>query len=141
MAKAWHGLRDGAGRDVLPVAARFIRESPVAHWRKRICDHVAYALLVYTGLQIMLTMIALRLERGGVLPYLALLVLVGVVIPACRHMERRWTGLGEAAVVEPALVEQLDARFRRDRATVWACALGLPFALTGLFALAVALLS
>lgn len=141
MAKAWHGPRAGAGRGILPVAARDLRESPVANWRKRICDHVAYALLGYTGLQIMLTMIALRLERGGVLPYLALLVLVGVVIPACRHMERRWAGIGEVEAMAPALVEQLDARFRRDRAVIWACALGLPFALTGLFALAVALLS
>ena len=35
-------------------------------------DHVAYALLVYTGLQIFVTMGALKTEHGSILPYFAL---------------------------------------------------------------------
>ena len=136
MAEAWHGLRESVGYGFLPVVARDKRENPVVEnpagdWRKRICDHIAYALLVYTGLQIMLTMIALRLEQGGALPYLALLVLVGVVIPACRFVERRWTRLTEAEASDPAR----EAAFRRDRMLVWAGALGLPCLLTGVFSL------
>lgn len=136
MAKAWHDLRESAGHGLLPVAAREgreipVAEHPVADWRKRICDHIAYALLVYTGLQIMLTMNALRLKQGGALPYLALLVLVGAVIPACRALERRWTRLTEAEASDPAR----EADFRRDRMMVWAGALGLPCLLTAVFSL------
>jgi hypothetical protein len=74
--------------------ARNRRESAVDQqqapdWRRKISDHIAYALLVYTSFQIFLTMTALRLSAGSLLPYLALVVLVAV-IPACRRVERRW---------------------------------------------------
>jgi hypothetical protein len=50
-------------------------------WRKRISDHIAYALLVYTGLQIFVTIAALREGSASVLPGLALVVLVAGIIP------------------------------------------------------------
>ena len=53
-------------------------------------DHVAYALLVYTGLQIFMTVKALTAGMSSILPYMALIILVAAIIPACRWFERRW---------------------------------------------------
>lgn len=110
----------------LPVAGE--RAHPL-DWRRRMSDNIAYALLVYTVLQIFGTMAALKARGGSLLPYLALVVLVAAIIPACRTFERRWNRLSDADASDPALAP----RFRRDRAFVWLLALGLPFALTALF--------
>jgi hypothetical protein len=98
-------------------------------WRKRMSDHIAYALLVYTGLQIFVTMHALKASSGSLLPYLALVILVGAIIPACRRFERRWNRLSAEQAADPALAPF----YRRDRTVLWALAIGLPFALTALF--------
>ncbi|MEO6388031.1 MAG: hypothetical protein ABIT16_05840 [Croceibacterium sp.] len=98
-------------------------------WRRRMSDHVAYGLLVYTGLQIFVTMTALKSGHGSVLPYLALVVLIGAIIPGCRLFEKRWEGLSDSEAANPEFAD----RFKRDRLAVWLCALGLPFALTALF--------
>jgi hypothetical protein len=98
-------------------------------WRRKMSDNIAYALLVYTGLQIFVTMGALKSEGGSLLPYLALVVLVGAIIPACRRFERRWNRLSAEQAADPALA----GHYRRDRLTLWLLAIGLPFALTGLF--------
>ena len=100
-------------------------------WRKRMSDHVAYALLIYTALQIFVTMSALKTGHGSVLPYFALVVLVGAIIPACRFMEKRWEGLSHAEAADPSRA----SAFRRDTLTLWGCAIGLPFLLTGGFKL------
>jgi len=92
-------------------------------------DNIAYALLVYTALQIFVTMNALKAEEGSLLPYLALVVLVGAIIPACRRFERRWNRLSDEQAADPAL----RGYYRRDRLTLWLLAIGLPFALTALF--------
>jgi len=98
-------------------------------WRKKISDHVAYALLVYTGLQIFVTMGALKNGSGSILPYLALIVLVAAIIPGCRLFEKRWDALSDGEAANPGL----RGRFRRDLIVLWLCAIGLPLALTGLF--------
>lgn len=98
-------------------------------WRRKMSDNIAYALLVYTALQIFVTMGALKSEGASLLPYLALIVLVGAIIPACRRFERRWNRLSEAQAHDPAMA----GYFRRDRLALWVLAIGLPFALTGLF--------
>jgi len=98
-------------------------------WRKRMSDHVAFGLLVYTGLQIGLTTLVLKTNHSSILPYFALILLVFAIIPACRLFEARWTELGDAEAADPAL----EPLFKRDRALVWLSALGLPFALTALF--------
>jgi len=100
----------------------------IVDWRKRISDHIAYALLVYTALQIFITIGALRQLGSSLLPYLALVVLVVAVIPACRMMERRWTRLSDAQAVSP----DCAPAYRRDRAVVWIVAIGAPFVLTGM---------
>ena len=98
-------------------------------WRRRMSDHVAFALLVYTGLQIFVTMTALKSGHGSILPYFALVVLVAAIIPACRFMEKRWDGLSDGQAANP----ELKDRYRRDAVLLWICAIGLPFALTAGF--------
>jgi len=114
------------------LAAKAVVESAGARlidWRKRMSDHIAYALLVYTALQIFVTMGALRGAGGSLLPYLALIILVIAIIPACRNFERRWNRLDDVQAHDP----DLAPAFRRDRMWLWLLAIGLPFALTGLF--------
>ena len=98
-------------------------------WRRKMSDHVAYGLLVYTGLQIFVTMSALKVGQGSILPYFALIVLVVAIIPGCRMFEKRWEGLSDSDAANPELAD----RFKRDRLLVWLFALGLPFAVTGIF--------
>ncbi len=111
-------------------ADRIAPAQPVRRdWRKKMSDHVAYALLVYTALQIFVTMAELHGKAGSALPYFALILLVAGIIPACRWFERRWAGLDDAAAHDPARRPQ----FIRDCLLLWALAIGLPFLVTGLF--------
>ena len=98
-------------------------------YRRKMSDHIAYALLVYTGLQIFVTIAALKGDGGSILPYFALIVLVALIIPACRSFEKRWNALGDESASDPSLL----GRFRRDVAFLWALAIGLPFLLTAIF--------
>lgn len=98
-------------------------------WRRSMSDTVAYALLVYTALQIFVTMGALKGERASLLPYFALIILVLAIIPACRLFEQRWQRLTDVQAADPTLAPL----YRRDRLLVWGLAIGLPFALTALF--------
>lgn len=97
-------------------------------WRKAMSDHVAYALLVYTGLQIFLTVKAMSEGLSSIFPYIALVILVAAIIPACRWFERRWTGLSDEAASDEAYA----GAFRRDTIMLWLLAIGLPLVLTGL---------
>jgi hypothetical protein len=98
-------------------------------WRKAMSDHVAYGLLVYTALQIFVTVKALAEGSSTALPYLALVVLVAGIIPVCRWFEKRWAVLSDADAIDPAFA----AAFRRDTLTLWSLAIGLPFGLTLIF--------
>jgi hypothetical protein len=98
-------------------------------WRRKMSDHIAYALLVYTALQIFVTIGALKSGGGSLLPYLALVILVIAIIPACRRFEARWNRLTDEQAHNP----ELAPYYRRDRMLLWALAIGLPFALTALF--------
>ena len=100
-------------------------------WRKAMSDNVALALLVYTGLQIFMTVGAMKQGVSSIVPYLALVILVAGIIPACRWFERRWMGLSddEAADID------MKAAFRRDQIMLWALAIGLPIGLTLIFKL------
>lgn len=126
MAKVWP-----RGFFAPHVANRLDASARPVDWRRRMSDNIAYALLVYTGLQIFVTMGALKSEGTSLLPYLALVVLVGAIIPACRRFERRWNRLNEEQAHDPAM----SGFYRRDQAMLWLLAIGLPFALTGLFKL------
>ena len=98
-------------------------------WRKAMSDNVAYALLVYTALQIFMTISAMKkIADGSSLPYLSLIILVAAIIPACRRFERRWDSIGDEHAADPAL----RGLYRRDQAFLWLLAIGLPFLLTGI---------
>lgn len=103
--------------------------TPQRDYRKAMSDNVAYALLIYTGLQIFVTVQALHDDSGSMLPMLALVVMVGGFIPVCRHFEKHWEKLSDAAAIDPAL----RPRFRKDRLALWLLAIGLPFLFTALF--------
>lgn len=102
---------------VTPVA-------PESVWEKRISNHVAYALLAYTGLQIFVVMGAIKGEGMSILPYLGLIVLVGIVIPLCRRVEKRWQRLTRSGASEA----ELTAAYSSDRLGIWLFAIGFPFA-------------
>ena len=99
------------------------------NWCKSMSDNVALALVVYTALQIFVTVNALKLGVSSTLPYFALIILVAAIIPACRWAEGRWKHLSE----EENCDETLKSRFRRDQAMLWIAAIGLPLLLTGIF--------
>jgi len=117
-------------------AAPAASEARRRDWRKAMSDHVAYGLLAYTGLQIFVTVKALSEGTSGLLPYLALIVLVAGIIPALRWFERRWVSLDDAAAED----ETYAPAFRRDVTALWLMAVGLPFALTLVFKAALAAL-
>ncbi len=98
-------------------------------WRKAMSDHVAYALLVYTALQIFVTIKALEFGSASIMPYVALVVLVAGIIPACRWFEKRWTKLDDDQAADMAYA----SAFRRDTVGLWLLAIGLPFLLTAIF--------
>ncbi len=116
MVKAWEGVL--AHRSAKPL-----------DWRKRMSDNVAYALLVYTALQIFVTLGTMHGKGGSMLPYKALIILVVAIIPACRRFEKRWARLSDAQAADP----QFKSFYRRDQLWLWLLALGLPFAVSGLF--------
>ena len=120
----------------LKHAARTSTRPGTLDWRKRMSDNIAYALLVYTALQIFVTVQAIKGGSGSILPYLALVVLVVAIIPACRAFERRWLVLSDDEAADPALAPA----YRRDQIGLWALAILLPLVLTGLFKLFAALL-
>lgn len=98
-------------------------------WRKSMSNHVAYALLVYTALQIFLTVKAMSEGFPSILPYVALVVLVAAVIPLCRWFEKRWTHLDDVEAAD----ESYASAFRRDTINLWVLAVSLPLVLTGIF--------
>lgn len=99
-------------------------------WSRRMSDHIAYALLIYTGLNIVLTVGAIKgALEGSILPYFSLVILVAAIIPGCRSLEKRWERLDRSGTDEWTLKRD----FARDRALVWAAAIVLPVALTLVF--------
>ncbi len=109
--------------------AQVLSGNKVRDWRKAMSDHVAYGLLVYTALQIFVTVKALSEGSSTALPYLALIVLVSAIIPVCRWFEKRWAGLDDVQAADPGFAPA----FKRDAITLWALAIGLPFGITLIF--------
>ncbi|MCJ1961229.1 MULTISPECIES: hypothetical protein [Novosphingobium] len=124
--KASAAFPDRKAHEAAPASGR---PAATLDWRRRMSDHIAYALLVYTALQIFVTIGALKAGEGSLLPYFALIVLVLAIIPACRRFEARWNSLTDREARDPALAPAC----RRDCLLLWGIAIGLPFALTGLF--------
>lgn len=100
-------------------------------YRKSMSDHVATALLVYTGLQIFATVHAMREGMNNIAPYVILVILVAGIIPFCHKYERRWTSLNAEQATDPAM----GPAFKRDVIMLWALALIVPIGLTAFFKL------
>ena len=98
-------------------------------YAKRISDHVATALVVYTLMLIFVTSPAMESSGMSILPYFMLVVFVAMVIPACRNMERRWKALEAGGTGE----DTLETQFGFDRVKLWVAALGIPVVLAVLF--------
>ena len=120
--------------------SKALRESHIAtgrrtaaprDWRKSMSNHVAAALLVYTGLQIFVTIHAMKEGVSSILPYFALVILVAAIIPACRWFEKRWRDLSDAEAADPVFKPD----FHRDLMMLWSLAIALPLLLTGFFKL------
>jgi hypothetical protein len=127
-------LLEGKERDLMNKVTResaFIgrKTARLVDWRRKMSDHIAYALLVYTALQIFVTIGALKAPGTSLLPYFALIILVCAIIPACRRFERRWNRLDDNQASDPAMAPY----YRRDRFALWLLAIGLPIALTAVF--------
>lgn len=128
MAKALHGHRTDR-REASADHAYTGYDTAGIDWRRGMSNNVAYALLTYTGLHIFFTVKAMAAGGGSILPYLALVVLIALIIPACRALERRWVHIPDEQAHDPAL----KGAYRRDQIVLWAFALGLPALLTTLF--------
>ena len=98
-------------------------------WRKKMSDHVAWALIAYTALHIFLTMGAMKATGMKSLALLALVILVAAIIPSCRKFEKSWRDLSD----EEAQDMSYEGAFRRDLTMLWVLAIGLPFVLTAIF--------
>ncbi len=98
-------------------------------WRKRMSDHIAYALMVYTALQIFVTVEAMQSPGSSIAPYVALAILVALVIPACKMYESCWMKMSDGQASDPSY----EPRYRKSVIGLWALAIGLPLVLAGLF--------
>ena len=98
-------------------------------YSKRMSDHVATALVIYTLALIFVTAPTMESKGTSILPYMMLVIFVAMVIPACRNLERRWTILEASELSDGGL----ETRFNIDRAKLWMTAIGVPFLLAFIF--------
>ncbi len=87
---------------------------------KRISNHIAYALVVYTLLLIFLVSPQMESKGTSILPYFLLVILVGLAILPCRNLERRW----KAADAQNH--GDLNGSCNRDAVLLWIAAIGFP---------------
>jgi mannose/fructose/N-acetylgalactosamine-specific phosphotransferase system component IIC len=105
------------------------REGKPLDWRKRMSDHIAYALMVYTALQIFVTVETMQSPGTSIAPYIALAILVALVIPACKTYESCWMKMSDEQAADPSY----ESRYRKSVIGLWMLAIGLPLVLAGLF--------
>lgn len=82
---------------------------------RKVSTHLAYALVVSTLIQIA---IVSSISHNWLL-HLGIIVVVGMMIPASRNMERRWEMLDESGLS----YRGLETRYRTDVLHIWALAL------------------
>lgn len=98
-------------------------------YSKRMSDHVAFALVVYTLMLIFLVTPTIESSGTSIFPYFVLVVFVGAVIPLCRNLERRWQALDASA----SAGDGLESLYVADRLKLWAAAIAIPVVLAVLF--------
>ena len=98
-------------------------------YSKRMSDHVAIALVVYTLMLIFLVTPTIESSGMSIFPYFVLVLLVASVIPLCRNLERRWQA--QCATAHPD--DGLDTQYFADRLKLWVAAIAIPAVLALLF--------
>ena len=98
-------------------------------YSKRMSDHVAVALVVYTLMLIFLVTPTIESSGTSIFPYFVLVLLVAAVIPLCRNVERRWQALDTMA----HLGDGLEPQYFADRLKLWVAAIAIPGALAVAF--------
>ncbi len=96
-------------------------------YTKRISDHIAYALIVYTMMLIFLVAGAIKTSGTSVMPYVMLMLFVAFVIPMARKLEKKWEMLDESELSDSSL----NKRFTIDRTKLWLGTFALPLFLMG----------
>lgn len=86
---------------------------------KRMCNMVAYALLVHTLMLIFVTAPSLGFGEMSITPYLLLVVLVALAIPFLRNVEKKWRHVTDADM-------SLRRSFIEDSIALWAFAIAMP---------------
>lgn len=94
--------------------------------------HASAAIIVFAAIQIWGVVMLSGAPGSGILPYVALALLLLAAIPFAKSQERRWKRLAETALPSTAL----EQRFRRDRSRLWMTALLIPTVWIGTFAAA-----
>jgi hypothetical protein len=108
------------------------QKAPLRAYRsysKRMSDHVAFALVVYTLALIFLVTPTIESTGTTIFPYFVLVLFVAAVIPMCRNLERRWQALSATADADGGLETQYVA----DRLKLWSAAIAIPAVLAVLF--------
>ena len=91
-------------------------------YSKRMSDHVAYALVVYTRMLIFLVTPTMETDGTSIFPYFLLVLFVAAVIPAAHGLEKRWQALQASDLGDGSL----DTRFAMDRVKLWVAAILIP---------------
>ena len=98
-------------------------------YAKRMSDHVAIALVVYTLVLIFLVTPTIESSGMSIFPYFVLVLFVAAVIPFCRNLERRWQKLCATALPD----DGLETQYVADRMKLWVAAIAMPAVLAVLF--------
>lgn len=94
-------------------------------YSKRMSDHIAIALVIYTLLLIFIVTPNIETKGMSIFPYFLLVVLVGFAIPVFRRFDHRWRALQNSELSASGL----ETRFALDRTKLWAIAVGVPLLL------------
>ena len=108
------------------------QEAPLRAYKsysKRMSDHVALALVVYTLMLIFVVTPTIESSGTSIFPYFVLVLFVAAVIPLCRNLERHWQTLSVTADADGGLEMQYTA----DRLRLWSAAIAIPTVLAVLF--------
>jgi hypothetical protein len=100
-------------------------------WDKKMSNNCAFALLVYTLLQIFFVISFIETKGMSIAPYFGLVLLVAFIIPFCRNYEKRWAALQTSSLPDHGLA----TRYRVDQVTLWLLAIGAPLVFVGLIKL------
>lgn len=90
-------------------------------YAKRMCNHVAAALVVYTLMLIFVVSPAME-GTDSIMPYFFLVILVGVAIVPLRNLEKHWQKLEKTELGDHGL----GTRFQTDLAKLWIACISLP---------------